>query len=249
MRTLMDYVALCEIINRHFALHTATPGTVCLTKAACVFVFGSLECCCWKIGVLCRRTHHKYLLLRPHVLQQPPPHREAPFRSGCAGIPGPRGWDPCCPPPAGVGDGSEERNKKHPPLLTLGLIVDATFAGRLVDKGPPAEDGPAAREFREFWGDKSELRRYVCVWILCLEYSWGLETLVLGYQLEVESGAFGGRNGRDGMGACGCRILSAILARLATSVFRCFYFCYIVRLIRVDVLCFPFLNVPREKLG
>eukprot|EP00903_Cladosiphon_okamuranus_P015535 g14342.t1 len=27
-------------------------------------------------------------------------------------------------------------------------------------RGPPAEDGPAARKFREFWGDKSELRRF-----------------------------------------------------------------------------------------
>lgn len=44
-------------------------------------------------------------------------------------------------------------------MLTVGLIVDATFAGRLVDKGPPAEDGPAATRFRQFWGEKSELRR------------------------------------------------------------------------------------------
>ena len=49
---------------------------------------------------------------------------------------------------------------KHP-LLTVGLIVDSVHAGRLVDKGPPAENGPAARKFREFWGDKSELRRWV----------------------------------------------------------------------------------------
>ncbi|CAN0366032.1 unnamed protein product, partial [Laminaria digitata] len=48
---------------------------------------------------------------------------------------------------------------KHP-LLTVGLIVDSVNAGRLVDKGPPAENGPAARKFREFWGDKSELRRF-----------------------------------------------------------------------------------------
>ena len=52
---------------------------------------------------------------------------------------------------------------KHP-LLTVGLIVDSVNAGRLVDKGPPAEDGPAARKFREFWGDKSELRR----WVFCV---------------------------------------------------------------------------------
>ncbi|CAN0531385.1 unnamed protein product, partial [Ectocarpus sp. 12 AP-2014] len=54
---------------------------------------------------------------------------------------------------------SGEGKRKNPPLLTVGLIVNPTFAGRLVDKGPPAEDGPAARKFRDFWGSKSELRR------------------------------------------------------------------------------------------
>ncbi|CAN0213761.1 unnamed protein product, partial [Ectocarpus sp. 12 AP-2014] len=76
------------------------------------------------------------------------------------GIPGPRGWHPRNPPPAGVGGGSGEGKRKNPPLLTVGLIVNPTFAGRLVDKGPPAEDGPAARKFRDFWGSKSELRRF-----------------------------------------------------------------------------------------
>ncbi|CAB1097889.1 unnamed protein product [Ectocarpus sp. CCAP 1310/34] len=76
------------------------------------------------------------------------------------GIPGPRGWHPRNPPPAGVGGGSGEGKRKTLPLLTVGLIVNPTFAGRLVDKGPPAEDGPAARKFRDFWGSKSELRRF-----------------------------------------------------------------------------------------
>eukprot|EP00752_Nemacystus_decipiens_P010134 g9031.t1 len=76
------------------------------------------------------------------------------------GIPGPRGWDPRCAPPAGVEGGRVEQKQKAHPMLTFGLIIDATFAGRLVDKGPRAEDGPAARKFREFWGDKSELRRF-----------------------------------------------------------------------------------------
>lgn len=64
--------------------------------------------------------------------------------------------------------------------MTFGLIVDATFAGRLVDKGPPAEDGPAARKFREFWGDKSELRRCVCgivdVYSAVFALFWGMKT-------------------------------------------------------------------------
>lgn len=89
------------------------------------------------------------------------------------GVPGPRGWNPQSPPPPdgcfsfGGGDG-EGTHTKHP-LLTVGLIVDSVNAGRLVDKGPPAENGPAARKFREFWGDKSELRRWVvCVFVLSL---------------------------------------------------------------------------------
>lgn len=92
------------------------------------------------------------------------------------GVPGARGWHPKSPAPppggfealpssswsssrGGVDRGSEARGEVHFPTLTVGLIVDASFAGRLVDKGPPAEDGPAARRFRQFWGDKSELRR------------------------------------------------------------------------------------------
>lgn len=44
--------------------------------------------------------------------------------------------------------------------LTLGLLLDSAEAGRLVDQGPSAEDEPACIEFRSFWGDKSELRRF-----------------------------------------------------------------------------------------
>lgn len=59
---------------------------------------------------------------------------------------------------------------KDYPLLTVGLILDPMFAGRLVDRGPPAEDGPAARKFREFWGEKSELRRcaFCCSTSVCV---------------------------------------------------------------------------------
>eukprot|EP00904_Undaria_pinnatifida_P007744 jgi/Undpi1/409/HiC_scaffold_1.g00405.m1 len=80
------------------------------------------------------------------------------------GVPGPRGWNPQSPPPPGgcfsFGAAEGEGAHKRHPLLTVGLIVDPVFAGRLVDKGPPAENGPDARKFREFWGDKSELRRF-----------------------------------------------------------------------------------------
>ena len=39
------------------------------------------------------------------------------------------------------------------------LQVDATAINRLVDMGPAADSAEAAG-FREFWGSKSELRRF-----------------------------------------------------------------------------------------
>ncbi|CAM9915213.1 unnamed protein product, partial [Choristocarpus tenellus] len=45
-------------------------------------------------------------------------------------------------------------------FLTVGLVIDGVLSGRVVDKGPPAEDTQGATKFRQFWGDKSELRRF-----------------------------------------------------------------------------------------
>lgn len=42
----------------------------------------------------------------------------------------------------------------------VGIILNPEQAFRLVDLGPPIEDKPACAEFRAFWGDKSELRRF-----------------------------------------------------------------------------------------
>ncbi|CAH2258725.1 jg5406 [Pararge aegeria aegeria] len=54
--------------------------------------------------------------------------------------------------------------------LSFGLILNPENAINIVDKGPPA-NLPEAEEFRAFWGDKSELRRFqdgsiteACVW-------------------------------------------------------------------------------------
>eukprot|EP00889_Picochlorum_renovo_P008678 jgi/Picre1/35708/NNA_003168.t1 len=44
--------------------------------------------------------------------------------------------------------------------IILGLRLDALKASRAVDVGPPADNATAAKEFRLFWGDKSELRRF-----------------------------------------------------------------------------------------
>lgn len=44
--------------------------------------------------------------------------------------------------------------------VTVGALMDAAAAGRLVDVGPPADDARAAAKFRKFWGAKAELRRF-----------------------------------------------------------------------------------------
>ncbi|XP_038221323.1 nucleolar protein 6 [Zerene cesonia] len=60
-------------------------------------------------------------------------------------------------------DGFEEK-------LSFGLVLNSSNASRIVDKGPEA-NLPEAEQFRLFWGDKSELRRFqdgthteACVW-------------------------------------------------------------------------------------
>lgn len=50
-------------------------------------------------------------------------------------------------------------NRRNIDLL-VGLILNAEKCWRTVDHGPSAEDQAASQEFREFWGDKAELRRF-----------------------------------------------------------------------------------------
>ena len=44
--------------------------------------------------------------------------------------------------------------------LQVALITTPDSASRLIDHGPPADDREACVEFRSFWGDRSELRRF-----------------------------------------------------------------------------------------
>jgi U3 small nucleolar RNA-associated protein 22 len=50
----------------------------------------------------------------------------------------------------------------NPSIIHIGLIHDPEQSSRLVDHGPSADDpDPShAEQFREFWGDKAELRRF-----------------------------------------------------------------------------------------
>lgn len=53
-----------------------------------------------------------------------------------------------------------KQNLKATGLIKIGLLMDSEHFDRLVDHGPSAEDKAAAADFRKFWGDKAELRRF-----------------------------------------------------------------------------------------
>lgn len=64
-------------------------------------------------------------------------------------------------------DGSDETTwelTSSPPLepssLIVGVLFNAANMVRQVDQGPSVEDKQAAKDFRKFWGQKAELRRY-----------------------------------------------------------------------------------------
>lgn len=55
-----------------------------------------------------------------------------------------------------------ETDPKHSPTIYIGIVLDVEHAFRLVDHGPAADDPDleATHRFRDFWGDKAELRRF-----------------------------------------------------------------------------------------
>lgn len=55
---------------------------------------------------------------------------------------------------------SKASTRKASNNLSVGLMLDADNVGRVVDHGPPAEEKEEAASFREFWGEKAELRRF-----------------------------------------------------------------------------------------
>lgn len=44
--------------------------------------------------------------------------------------------------------------------IEAGIVLDPGHSARSVDRGPSAEDAKATADFRSFWGDKAELRRF-----------------------------------------------------------------------------------------
>lgn len=55
---------------------------------------------------------------------------------------------------------SPTHSSKVKPKIRIGLILDPGQINRSVDRGPSAEDKVAAAAFRQFWGEKAELRRF-----------------------------------------------------------------------------------------
>lgn len=59
-----------------------------------------------------------------------------------------------------------------PAAVTVGVIFDLVHMGRQMEHGPPAEEQKDAARFRQFWGEKAELRRFKDGSILeCVEWS------------------------------------------------------------------------------
>ena len=64
--------------------------------------------------------------------------------------PGRTAWSPASP--------THPSKVKH--KIRIGLILDPAQINRSVDRGPSAEDKVPAAAFRQFWGEKAELRRF-----------------------------------------------------------------------------------------
>jgi U3 small nucleolar RNA-associated protein 22 len=55
---------------------------------------------------------------------------------------------------------AKQGNKSERQFIDVGLLLNPDMVSRLVDHGPLAEEKEAAKTFRDFWGEKAELRRF-----------------------------------------------------------------------------------------
>ncbi|KAL8760374.1 MAG: hypothetical protein Q9184_003366 [Pyrenodesmia sp. 2 TL-2023] len=68
----------------------------------------------------------------------------------CPQVPSVDAWQIASSPPS-----------SHTPLhLTIGLLLNPQKSQRTVDRGPPVKEKEASSIFREFWGQRAELRRF-----------------------------------------------------------------------------------------
>lgn len=63
-----------------------------------------------------------------------------------------------CPPPWAVTTARTSTSQTS--KLMVGLLLDPKHVNQTVDRGPSAEDQAASSAFRNFWGEKAELRRF-----------------------------------------------------------------------------------------
>ena len=62
--------------------------------------------------------------------------------------------------PAAWAIDTERQSRKSDVPLRVGFVVNPETVGRTVDHGPSAEQKAEAASFRQFWGEKAELRRF-----------------------------------------------------------------------------------------
>lgn len=55
---------------------------------------------------------------------------------------------------------SMPHSRGRPKIMVIGLILNAEQAYRVIDHGPSSEEKAAAAQYRQFWGEKAELRRF-----------------------------------------------------------------------------------------
>ena len=54
----------------------------------------------------------------------------------------------------------DQKQMSQQRVIEIGLLLSPDNVSRLVDHGPSAEEQEAAKTFRDFWGEKAELRRF-----------------------------------------------------------------------------------------
>jgi U3 small nucleolar RNA-associated protein 22 len=57
-------------------------------------------------------------------------------------------------------DAAEDEDSADLFTIWIGVVLDPENAFRLVDLGPSSDDDTLAKQFRSFWGDRAELRRF-----------------------------------------------------------------------------------------
>jgi len=110
------------------------------------------------------------------------------------------------------------------PFFILGLRINSENSARVVDRGPPADekDSTQSKEFKAFWGNKAELRRFKDGAIVHAVV-WNTFDEEQGFQNEKSKQ---GDNGRKPMFSfCTPEISNDIVERIVKYIFRTHLLC------------------------